>query len=111
MRCLRLWQRVIRSCTRNRTMASSVAEVQSLSGPLVFDTVPDIYASSTGWFSGTGDLIVNLEVVTQSDSAGLGLLIEWLRLARTAGRTLKFINIPSQMQVLIRVNGLQDTLV
>ncbi|MHB8454316.1 MAG: STAS domain-containing protein [Acidiferrobacterales bacterium] len=92
-------------------MASSAAEVKLVSGPLVFDTVPDIYSSSTGWFTGTGDLILDLEAVTQSDSAGLGLLIEWLRLARAAGRTLKFINVPSQMQVLIRVNGLPDALV
>jgi len=91
-------------------MATTAAEVQPLSGPLVFDTVPGIYAASVGWFAGAGGLVLNLEAVTHADSAGLGLMIEWLRLARTAGCTLRFINIPSQMQVLIRVNGLQDTL-
>ena len=91
-------------------MANGVAVAQAVSGQLVFDTVPELYAASRGWFGGPGEVVLDLGAVTQADSAGLGLMIEWLRMARAAGRSIRFVNIPSQMQVLIRVNGLQNTL-
>lgn len=91
-------------------MNDTSATVQSVSGPLTFYSVPHIYAASGKWFA-AGALTIDLEQVTQADSAGLALLIEWLRQARKANVSLTFANIPPQMQVLIRVNGLQDTLI
>ncbi len=84
--------------------------VRPISGALVFDTVPEVYAATKDWLAGSGDLVLDMGAVTQVDSAGLGLVIEWLRLARASGRVLRFIIIPAQMQVLISVNGLQDVL-
>lgn len=46
--------------------------------------------------------------VTQADSAGLALMIEWLQMARDGKRELVFANIPEQVSELIRVNGLQQ---
>jgi phospholipid transport system transporter-binding protein len=86
------------------------ANVHPVSGPLTFASVPDLYAASRAWFAGGSDMVIDLAQVTQADSAGLALLIEWLRQARQAGAPLTFSNIPPQMLVLIRVNGLQDTL-
>ncbi len=83
---------------------------QAVSGALTFETVPDLYQSSSSWFAGTGELIIDLAQVERTDSAGLALLIEWLRHARTANRTLRFTNIPMPVQTLIRINGLQDAL-
>ena len=83
----------------------------SVSGALTFDTVPDLYRSSTDWFkSGTGDLTLDLAQVSNTDSAGLALLVEWLRRARDNKRILRFTNVPAQVQTLIRINGLQDAL-
>lgn len=110
MRCLRHWQPAAPSRGRNSHMASSVVAAQLVSGPLVFDTVPDIYSASRKWFEGAGDVVLDLGAVTQADSAGLGLMVEWLRMGRAAGRNVKFVNIPSQMRVLISVNGLQNSL-
>ena len=83
---------------------------QTVAGALTFETVPDLYRSSTSWFEGTGELILDLAQVERTDSAGLALLIEWLRRAQAANRTLRFANIPAQVQTLIRINGLQDAL-
>ena len=83
----------------------------SISGALTFDTVPDLYRSSADWFkSGTGDLTLDLAQVSNTDSAGLALLVEWLRRARDIKRILRFTNVPAQVQTLIRINGLQDAL-
>lgn len=83
---------------------------QTVSGALTFDTVPGLYHVSTAWFAGDGELVLDLGQVTRADSAGLALMIEWLRRAQGANRRLRFANIPAQVQTLIRVNGLQDAL-
>jgi phospholipid transport system transporter-binding protein len=83
---------------------------QTVAGALTFETVPGLYQSASNWFAGAGDLTIDLAQVTRTDSAGLALLIEWLRCARAANRTLRFANIPAQVQTLIRINGLQDAL-
>jgi len=83
---------------------------QVVSGALTFETVPALYQSSSSWFAGAGDLIIDLAQVERTDSAGLALLIEWLRQARATKRTLRFTNIPMPVQTLIRINGLQDVL-
>ena len=83
---------------------------QTVTGALTFETVPGLYRNSASWFAGTGELILDLAQVERADSAGLALLIEWLRRARVANRTLRFANIPAPVQTLIRINGLQDAL-
>lgn len=91
-------------------MNNSNTPVHAVSGPLTFDSVPNLYTTSRGWFTAGTGMTIDLQQVAQADSAGLALLIEWLRWARKAGLSLTYINIPPQMLELIRVNGLQDTL-
>lgn len=82
---------------------------QSLSGALTFDTVPDLYQASLGWFTGKS-LSVDFSQVSKADSAGLALMTEWLRLAREKNCRVEFLNIPAQVQEFIRVSDLQDVL-
>ena len=89
---------------------SPSTSTRTVTGALTFETVPDLYRSSAGWFEGAGELILDLAQVERADSAGLALLIEWLRRAQAANRTLRFANTPAQVQTLIRINGLQDAL-
>jgi phospholipid transport system transporter-binding protein len=88
-----------------------MTDTRSVSGALTFDTVPGLHDSSGDWFAGAGALDIDLTGVTHADSAGLALLVEWLKRAQAAQRTLRFINIPAQVQTLIRINGLQDALI
>jgi phospholipid transport system transporter-binding protein len=83
---------------------------QAVSGPLTFETAPGWYQSSSAWFKAGGDLIIDLAQVSRTDSAGLALMIEWLRRAKAANCKLRFVGIPAQVQTLIRVNGLQHAL-
>lgn len=85
-------------------------EARPVRGELTFDTVPGLYRESAGWFEGEGDLMISLREVTRADSAGLALLIEWLNRAQRANRSIRFLDIPAQVQTLIRVNGLTDAL-
>jgi phospholipid transport system transporter-binding protein len=48
--------------------------------------------------------------VTRSDSAGLALLIEWLRESERLGKSITFLNMPAQMQSISRLCGLDGVL-
>ena len=80
-------------------------------GELSFDTVPDVYAQSAAWVrNAQGPITVDLKEVERADSAGVALLVEWLRLASGRGGKLSFANVPEQVRSLIRVNGLTSAL-
>ena len=82
-----------------------------IDGELVFDTVPDLLLSSRPLFETPGATIgLDLHGVTRGDSAGLALLVEWLRAARQGGKTITFRNIPDQMIALAKVSGLDALL-
>ncbi|MBI5612634.1 MAG: STAS domain-containing protein [Gammaproteobacteria bacterium] len=82
---------------------------QTLSGELTFATVPDLYHASLAWFADKS-LAVDFAQISKTDSAGLALMTEWLRLAREKNCRVEFLNIPEQVQEFIRVSGLQDVL-
>jgi phospholipid transport system transporter-binding protein len=48
--------------------------------------------------------------VTRADSAGLALLIEFLRTAGHAGNSVHFVNVPEQLLSIARVSGLESIL-
>lgn len=58
-------------------------------------------------FSGGKDITLDLAPVDNIDSAGLALLIEWLRLARNRRVRLRFVNIPEQLQKLAKLSGFE----
>ena len=79
-------------------------------GPLRFDTVPGVWREGQRLFGGMASVVLDLGAVTRSDSAGLALLIEWLREARRRQAEIHFRNIPSQMQAIARVSRLESLL-
>jgi phospholipid transport system transporter-binding protein len=54
--------------------------------------------------------VIDLNGVTSSDSSGLALLIEWMSVAKNAGRTLRFENVPSQLYQLARLSEVEELL-
>jgi phospholipid transport system transporter-binding protein len=81
-----------------------------LSGELSFLTVPDLVHRTRGLFDDSGDIEVDLEGVTRSDSAGLALLVEWMNTARHHDKQIQFLNIPLQMLAIARVSSLDQVL-
>ncbi len=55
-------------------------------------------------------ITIDLDQVIDTDSAGLALLIEWLKLARKRHIQLLFKNIPVQLLELAKANGFADLL-
>lgn len=75
-----------------------------VSGELGFETVPDIWRQSRAALDAAADPVIDLGGVTQVDSAGLALVIEWMRWARSNGRKLSFVAIPDGLMALARIS-------
>ncbi len=83
-------------------------ELWQLSGELSFQTVTPLLNEITKncHFPKT----INLEQVSRSDSAGLALLVEILRLAHQNQQTVHFSNPPLQLQQIAQAVGLIEIL-
>ena len=81
-----------------------------LQGELDFESVPAVLQHAGARMLGNGRLEVDLRDVTRADSAGLALLVEWLRESASAGNDIVFVNVPDQLLSIARVCGLEDIL-
>jgi phospholipid transport system transporter-binding protein len=73
-------------------------------GALEFTTVTPLLPVGAAAIEQGRAAVIDLAAVTGSDSSGLALLIEWLSVARGAGRILRYENIPSQLHQLARLS-------
>ena len=98
-----------------RENASSHARLESLgagrfrvSGVLDASTAREVLEESEARFEQFDKLDIDLGGVGESDSAGLALMIEWLRLARQWNKAIHFANVPAQIQALARISEVED---
>ncbi|HFD86303.1 MAG TPA: STAS domain-containing protein [Gammaproteobacteria bacterium] len=82
----------------------------SLAGDLSFETVPQLVDVGAQLFQAEDQVCIDLAQVGRSDSAGLALLVSWLRLARQQGKRLYFRQVPAQLLGLARVSGVERIL-
>jgi phospholipid transport system transporter-binding protein len=83
--------------------------VYRITGLMTFETVPDLLEHTASWADSHHDgITIDMKEVTRVDSAGLALMMEWLRFAGTAKRALRFTNLPDQARNLIRISGLEN---
>jgi phospholipid transport system transporter-binding protein len=82
-----------------------------VTGSLHFTTVSALLPLGVAAIDGGRAAVIDLAGVTTSDSSGLALLIEWLSVAKAATRTLRYENIPSQLQQLARLSEVEELLV
>lgn len=81
-----------------------------VSGELTFTTVSDLCVSAPELFASIEVLEIDLAEVTRSDSAGLALLIDWMRSAKQMNKNIVFHNIPTQMLAMAHASGLDELL-
>ena len=84
--------------------------IWKLEGNLGFSTVSGLLKDTPRRFFAGGDIKLDLSGVVRADSAGLALLVEWLREFERDNRSIEFRNMPEQMQSIARVCGLADIL-
>ncbi|MCW8919211.1 MAG: STAS domain-containing protein [Gammaproteobacteria bacterium] len=83
-----------------------------VSGELSFATVNDVLAQSreTLFAHPAGQLDLDLGGVNRADSAGLALLIQWMRMARAAHCEIRFHHLPEQLLAIARAGELEGLL-
>jgi phospholipid transport system transporter-binding protein len=79
-------------------------------GDLTFVTVNDLLNSARTVFATIPILDIDLSKVSCSDSAGLALLIDWMRSAKQQNKNIVFHNIPAQMLAMAHASGLDELL-
>jgi len=79
-------------------------------GSLAFGTVAKLLPVGSAAIAAGHAAIIDLSGVTGSDSSGLALLIEWLSVAKSAGRSLRYENMPSQLHQLARLSEVDELL-
>lgn len=82
----------------------------ALRGELDAHSVSILWAEAKRLFSKQAPTNIDLSHVSRSDSAGVALLIEWLRDARAQHWSLQFVNVPPQMLAIIDVADLEELL-
>jgi len=90
--------------------ASRDGDTLRIQGELDFDSVAGLWETTGALFVANSPLQVDLGGVSRANSAGVALLVAWLRQARKQQRKLVFINVPVQMQAIIQVADLETLL-
>lgn len=83
-----------------------------ISGELSFNTVNAVLTQSetTIFAHPATRLDLDLGDVTRADSAGLALLIQWMRMARAASCEIRFHHLPEQLLAIARAGELDGLL-
>lgn len=84
----------------------------TLAGEISFYTVNTILVEgrkALGELS-TGKAVLDLSAVTKTDSAGLALVVDWIRAAKQRGSELQIVGVSPQLADIARVSGLDDFL-
>jgi len=86
------------------------SDLLTVKGELTFVTANAIFQQSQALFAPISALDIDLANVTRSDSAGLALLVEWIRSARQKNKTIVFHNVPDQILAIAGASGVDELL-
>jgi phospholipid transport system transporter-binding protein len=76
-------------------------------GDLTFSTMDKNTVSTFAFLTTGKQITLDLGKVGNADSAGLALMLEWIKHARTKRVQLRFINVPGQILNLAKLSGLE----
>jgi phospholipid transport system transporter-binding protein len=84
----------------------------ALNGALTFASVPTARAEGLQRFgdSEASSLELDCSGVTEADSAGLALLVDWHAWARRRGRSLRCAQLPERVRALAAISEVEDLL-
>jgi phospholipid transport system transporter-binding protein len=82
------------------TFETQGGERSRVLGSLEFATVARLLPLGTAAIESGHAAVIDLAGVTDSDSSGLALLIEWLSVAKESRRSLHYDNMPAQLRQL-----------
>lgn len=82
----------------------------SLSGRMTFNTAGLILRASEAPFAEHTRIEVELSGVTQTDSSGLALLLEWITWANHTVREIRFAHMPARIEAIAKTTEVDHLL-
>lgn len=79
-------------------------------GALSFETVAQIWAQSRDGLGAAANISIDFAQVSEVDSAGLALVLEWLRWARLQQRRLTINHVPAKLMALAQMSEVDKLL-
>lgn len=83
----------------------------AIRGPLTFETVRSVMELSKPLFVDHDVLHIDLAEVTDGDSAGLALLLEWVNWGRHYVHEIRYKHVPKRIQAIAKISEVNDLLV
>jgi phospholipid transport system transporter-binding protein len=80
-----------------------------IDGDLTFATIDQQTIKSVGFITSAKHITIDLSRVINTDSAGLALMIEWIKHSRQHRTQIVFKNIPDQLLNLAKLSGFDKT--
>lgn len=81
----------------------------TVEGNLTFASIDKQTLQSFKFLKGIETIYIDLAKVGTTDSAGLALMIEWIKQSRMIRAQLRFKNIPEQLLALAKLSGFDKT--
>jgi phospholipid transport system transporter-binding protein len=83
-----------------------------VSGELTFYNVLALYQTSLAFFNHSAEILYfNFAKLTASDSAGLALIIEWIKYARHHQKTIRFQQLSVDLLSLAKAAGIDELII
>ncbi len=82
----------------------------SIKGNLTFANIDKDILKSFGFLNSAKVISIDLNQVHTTDSAGLALMIEWLKYCRKNAIELHFKNVPPQLNALAKLSGFDQNI-
>lgn len=79
-------------------------------GVLGFETAAQALREGSALIQRQGEQVVDLAGITEGDSAGLAVLVEWLSIAQARGARVRYEHVPGQLLAVARISDLDGLL-
>lgn len=80
-----------------------------IDGDLTFATIDKQTLKSFSFLKAAKEITIDLSRVSSTDSAGLALMIEWIKYSRQNRTQIAFKNIPEQLLNLAKLSGFDQS--
>lgn len=77
-----------------------------LSGDLTFATIDKNTVKTLTFETNGSSINLDLQKINKTDSAGLALILEWIKSARSYGVSIHLLNLPEQLLTIAKLSGL-----
>jgi phospholipid transport system transporter-binding protein len=92
------------------TITQQDAHCYHFAGDLSFATIDKNTIKALSLSDKINPVSLDLKQINKTDSAGLALLLEWIKIANQQHTSVQLLNIPEQLLAIARLSGLDTML-